>query len=97
MEYSSDKFPRRSKITYVSCDFSQDNFLERLQANGFDMNIPTVFTLEGVTRYLTWEQLSDTLIKVTKCAKGSLLAMNISIDIQPKPEKREKFNQIYNG
>jgi len=92
-DYSSAKFLKRSRITYVSCDFSQDNFLERLQANGFDMNIPTVFTLEGVTRYLTWEQLSDTLTKVTKCAKGSLLAMNISIDIQSKPEKREKYKK----
>ena len=91
VEKSASKFPSHSKITYVPCDFSTDDFLERLQANGFDMNTPTVFTLEGVSRYLTWEQLSETLRKVTKCAKGSLLAFNVSIDNWSTPEKRAKY------
>jgi len=94
VEYNVSKFPRHSQITYVSCDFSTDDFLERLQANGFDINIPTVFTLEGVARYLTWEQLSATMKKITKCAKGSLLALGISIDFWSKPEKREKYKSF---
>ena len=71
------------KVTYVSCNFSQENFLEKLKSNGFDPSIPTVFIMEGVLNYLSWEAISDTLRKISSCAKGSLLAfdMGASTDV----------------
>ena len=47
------------KVTYVSCNFSQENFLEKLKSNGFDPSIPTVFIMEGVLNYLSWEASTD--------------------------------------
>ena len=38
--------------TYVACDFERDDFLERLEAEGFRSDVQAVFVWEGVTYYL---------------------------------------------
>lgn len=38
--------------TYVSCDFEREDFFDRLLAEGFDADVPTLFVWEGVTYYL---------------------------------------------
>lgn len=69
-----------SQVTYVSCDFTKENFLDLLLATGeFDVRNPnTTFLMEGVASYLTWEDLKATLETVSRrCAPGTRFAFNV--------------------
>ena len=48
-------------VTYVSVDFTHQSLAEQLIAAGFDISKPTVFTLEGVSQYITKEAVSSTI------------------------------------
>ncbi len=52
--------------TYVSCDFERDDFLDRLQARGFDRSVPALFVWEGVTMYLSEGAIDGTLTRVAR-------------------------------
>lgn len=41
-----------SHVTFVSCDFTESDFMERLDAAGFDRSTRTLVIWEGVTMYL---------------------------------------------
>ena len=45
--------PNSENVTYVPVDFSHQSLTERLLDSGFDKTKSTVFTLEGVTQYIT--------------------------------------------
>lgn len=47
--------------TYVSVDFSSQSLSQRLLESGFDQNKSTLFTLEGVSQYVSEEALKKTL------------------------------------
>ena len=66
-------------LTFVAMDFTQELSLEKLLESGFDPNKKTVFTLLGVTYYLTKEilqQLLDTLFKALP--KGSSIIFDVA-------------------
>lgn len=48
-------------VTYVAVDFTHQSLAEQLTAAGFDIGKPTVFTLEGVSQYITKEAVSSTI------------------------------------
>jgi len=48
-------------VTYVSVDFTHQSLAEQLTAAGFDKSKPTIFTLEGVSQYITKEAVSSTI------------------------------------
>ena len=48
-------------VTYVAVDFTHQSLAEQLTAAGFDISKPTVFTLEGVSQYITKEAVSSTI------------------------------------
>ena len=48
-------------VTYVAVDFTHQSLAEQLTAAGFDVSKPTVFTLEGVSQYITKEAVSSTI------------------------------------
>ena len=48
-------------VTYVSVDFTHQSLAEQLLAAGFDQSKPTVFTLEGVSQYITKEAVTSTI------------------------------------
>ena len=48
-------------VTYVAVDFTHQSLSEQLTASGFDVSKPTVFTLEGVSQYITKEAVSATI------------------------------------
>ena len=50
--------------TYVSCDFEHDDFLDRLSAEGLDLDAPTVFVWEGVVYYLGEDAARATLARI---------------------------------
>ena len=65
-------------VTYVPADFSDDSWPDNLRAAGFDENRQTVFLLEGVSLYLTRDQLVRTLtITASLAPAGSVLLMDL--------------------
>ena len=50
-----------ANVTYVTVDFTHQSLAEQLTAAGFDKGKPTIFTLEGVSQYITKEAVSSTI------------------------------------
>ena len=50
-----------ANVTYVTVDFTHQSLAEQLTAAGFDESKPTIFTLEGVSQYITKEAVSSTI------------------------------------
>ena len=50
-----------ANVTYVTIDFTHQSLAEQLTAAGFDKSKPTIFTLEGVSQYITKEAVSSTI------------------------------------
>ena len=56
------KPPNSENITYVAVDFADQSLSEQLLEAGFDQSKSTVFTLEGVSQYITKEAFT-TIVK----------------------------------
>lgn len=50
-----------TRVQYVDVDFADSNWLQSLKAAGYDPARKTIFLWEGVTLYLTKEQVRETL------------------------------------
>lgn len=55
------ELPNSESVTYVSVDFNHQSLTEQLLAAGFDQSKSTVFTLEGVSQYITKEAVTSTI------------------------------------
>ena len=53
--------PNSEQVLYVTVDFTHQSLSQQLLAAGFDVTKSTVFTLEGVSQYITKEALVSTL------------------------------------
>lgn len=53
--------PNSENVTYVSVDFNHQSLKTQLLDAGFNQNKPTVFTLEGVSQYITKDAVISTL------------------------------------
>ena len=58
-------------VSYVPCDFTDQSFAEQLIAAGFDQSKSTIFTLEGVTQYITKEALNSTIEDLANLSKNT--------------------------
>mgnify|MGYP000923224221 FL=1 len=56
-----DEIPNAENITYVSVDFNHQSLKNQLLNSGFDKSKSTIYTLEGVSQYITREALNSTL------------------------------------
>ncbi len=65
----SKEMPNFQNITYVSIDFDNQSLTEKLMDAGYDQSKSTIFTLEGVSQYITKEALSSTIKEVAKLTK----------------------------
>ena len=63
-------------ITFVPADFEMEDWLTNLIGAGFDPGQPALFIWEGVTPYLDREAVEDTLCKIARTAKGSIVAFD---------------------
>jgi methyltransferase (TIGR00027 family) len=64
----------RDGVTFVTVDFSRDDLFRCLAQAGFDSEKPAIFLWEGVTLYLTQEQVRGTLEAVAaKTVSGSVV------------------------
>jgi len=55
------ELPNSENVTYVSVDFNHQSLTEQLMVAGFDQSKPTIFTLEGVSQYVTKEAVTSTI------------------------------------
>ncbi|GAB1510782.1 class I SAM-dependent methyltransferase [Actinophytocola sp. KF-1] len=68
---------------YVPVEFGRDPVADALVAAGFRAGEPSVFTVEGVTMYLTEPQVRDLLSTVRGLgAEGSRLAVNFGLGVE---------------
>ena len=58
-------------ITYVTIDFAHQSLTERLLNSGFDKTKSTVFTLEGVTQYITKEAFNSTMKEIATLSQNA--------------------------
>ncbi|MGB0937128.1 MAG: class I SAM-dependent methyltransferase [Colwellia sp.] len=56
-------------VTYVGIDFNHQSLTEQLTVAGFDQSKRTVFTLEGVSQYITKEALLSTINELASLSK----------------------------
>lgn len=64
-------------IVYVSADFAQKDWDQQLCENGFDPSVKTIFLWEGVTLYLSEDEVRETLDKIRQiAASGSVLLLD---------------------
>ena len=105
----SAKIPNKENVTYVSVDFNHQSLKQQLLDAGLDQSKSTMYTLEGVSQYITKEALNSTLKELAVLNQNSNSKIFISyvnklIKDDPKacfgigysnPEKAVKF--ITNG
>ena len=58
------ELPNSENVTYVSVDFNHQSLAEQLLAAGFDQSKSTVFTLEGVSQYITKDAVTSTIKEI---------------------------------
>ena len=68
----------REHVRYVETDFADDSWPESLRLAGFDSTKKTVWILEGVTLYLSRDEVVDTLrLAGSLSGPGSVLLMDL--------------------
>ena len=85
-----DKIITRSKkINYIDIDFNEDSIANKLLSAGFDSKKNTIFTLEGLSQYITKDSFSATLKEIsqlTKKAKTTIFFSYTDIIINQSPQ-----------
>ena len=61
--------PRSNKITYLEIDFNHNSITKNLLNAGFDTEKDTIFTLEGISQYITKDALYSTLKEISQLTK----------------------------
>ena len=65
------QLPNSDNVTYVNIDFSYQSLTEQLIGAGFDQKKSTIFTLEGVSQYITKEAVSSTIKELASLTKDT--------------------------
>ena len=73
-----DEIPNAENITYVSVDFNHQSLKNQLLNSGFDKSKSTIYTLEGVSQYITREALNSTLSELALLTPNSNATFFIS-------------------
>jgi len=72
------ELPNSESVTYVSVNFNHQSLTEQLLAAGFDQSKSTVFTLEGVSQYITKEAVTSTIKELAALTKKTSSTFFIS-------------------
>lgn len=65
-----------SHVTFVSCDFNRQSWLDALSEHGFDQSRRTFILWEGITMYLEAQAIQSTLQAVSTLPAGSSIAFD---------------------
>ncbi|NND33927.1 MAG: class I SAM-dependent methyltransferase [Saprospiraceae bacterium] len=96
--------PNLENVKYVSVDFNHQSLKKQLLEAGFDQSKSAIFTLEGVSQYISKEAVNSTLEELAELTKNTSATFYISyVDSQlqtdpaacfgtgyPHPEKKAK-------
>ena len=63
--------PRSKRITYIEIDFNKDSITKKLLNAGFDTEKHTIFTLEGISQYISKDSFHSTLKEISQLTKRS--------------------------
>ena len=77
-------------VKYVSIDFNHQSLSKQLLAAGFDQSKSTIFTLEGVSQYITKEAVTSTineLAALTQKTNSTLFISYVDEYLDKKPER----------
>lgn len=70
--------PNSENLSYVSLDFNQDSLKASLLASGFDPDKSTVFTLEGVSQYISKKALDTTIKELAELSQSKNTSLYLS-------------------
>ena len=88
--------PNLSKVNYVSVNFNRQSLQQELLRAGFNPNKPTIFTLEGVSQYITKPALNSTLDQVSCLTLNSRTVFYMSyVDPALKTKPARCFGKGY--
>ena len=65
------ELPNSENVTYVNIDFSYQSLTEQLIGAGFNQEKSTIFTLEGVSQYITKEAVSSTIKELASLTRDT--------------------------
>ena len=65
------ELPNSDNVNYVNIDFSYQSLTEQLIGAGFDQKKSTIFTLEGVSQYITKEAVSSTIKELASLTRDT--------------------------
>ena len=65
------ELPNSDNVTYVNIDFSYQSLTEQLIVAGFDQKKSAIFTLEGVSQYITKEAVSSTIKELASLTRDT--------------------------
>eukprot|EP00293_Proteomonas_sulcata_P002765 CAMPEP_0184326728 /NCGR_PEP_ID=MMETSP1049-20130417/142715_1 /TAXON_ID=77928 /ORGANISM="Proteomonas sulcata, Strain CCMP704" /LENGTH=284 /DNA_ID=CAMNT_0026648935 /DNA_START=370 /DNA_END=1224 /DNA_ORIENTATION=+ len=84
-----------SAVRFVTCDFGTEDWVDKLEEKGFSKNIPTCFVWEGVTVYLTEDDVISTLKTVKQCAPGTIIGYDFNAPwlVSKYKEKTKGFGE----
>ncbi|EDP60789.1 class I SAM-dependent methyltransferase [Vibrio sp. AND4] len=89
-----EKLPPKLKqngcVTYVDVDFSCQSLTEQLSVAGFDKNKSTLFTLEGVSQYISKDALASTIKEIktlTHHTNTTFCFSYVDQDLTEEPER----------
>lgn len=82
-------------VEYVSVDFSKDDMTEVLKSAGLQPDVPTFFSILGVTYYLTLPVFEETLTKINRISKiGSRLVFDFPDETTFKIDKNMRAYEL---
>lgn len=88
--------PNLKNVNFISIDFNTQTITERLLEAGFDTSKPTVFTLEGVSQYITKEAVEATLKEIAELTTGQKTTFYMSyVDQLLKDNPQQCFGTGY--
>lgn len=83
-------------VKYVSVDFNHQSLKKQLLEAGFDQSKSAIFTLEGVSQYISKEALNSTLEELAELTKNTNATFYISyVDSQLKTDSAACFGKGY--
>jgi len=93
----ANKASFQGNVVFCQVDFTCDNFIERLQANGLDLSRKAVFIIEGLTYYLERPVVEKLFKDVSRAAKGSLLVVDYFEDVWSDEEAQRVASERKGG
>eukprot|EP00471_Norrisiella_sphaerica_P004251 CAMPEP_0184488362 /NCGR_PEP_ID=MMETSP0113_2-20130426/11586_1 /TAXON_ID=91329 /ORGANISM="Norrisiella sphaerica, Strain BC52" /LENGTH=263 /DNA_ID=CAMNT_0026871059 /DNA_START=441 /DNA_END=1232 /DNA_ORIENTATION=+ len=73
-----------SHVNFIPINCNKENFLDKLEAKGFDLSKPSVILMEGLLPYMEEKAVRETLTAVrNRCSAGTTLIVTMENSVSP--------------